>query len=121
MRLLAAPCAPATPFGRLAQPLLKLAPMVDLSRLAFKFAKTMPEIPHEYVVRTPENETDFVELFHAVRQNGVEERFGRRTYRYWYPGDAWKYWAMPGDLPRCQVINRAKVDDDPKLLEQIGF
>jgi hypothetical protein len=95
--------------------------MVDLNRLTFKFAKTMPEIPHEYVVRTPENEADFVGLFHTVRQNGVDERWGRRAYRYWYAGDGWKYWAMPYDLPRCQIINRAKVDDDSKLLDDIGI
>jgi hypothetical protein len=83
--------------------------MIDLSRFVFKFAKTMPQIPHEYVVRTPENEMDFVELFNTVRENGVEERFFGRTYRYWYAGDGWKYWAVPDYLPKCQIINRAKV------------
>jgi hypothetical protein len=95
--------------------------MVDLNRLTFKFAKTMPEIPHEYVVRTSENEADWVELFHTVREKGVDERWGRRTYRYWYAGDGWKYWAVPDDLPRCQIINRAKVDDDSKLLDDISI
>jgi hypothetical protein len=96
--------------------------MVDLSRLTFKFAKTMPEIPHEYVVRTPENEELFVELFHVIRREGVLGRFQGRRYRYWRPGDGWQYWAMPDyDLAKCQIINRAKVDDDSKLLDEIGF
>jgi hypothetical protein len=93
-----------------------------LSRLTFKFAKTMPDIPHEYTVRTTANEADFVALFRAVRENGVWEKWGGRRYRYWYAGNGFKYWAMPDDLPRCQVINRAKVeDDDAKLSELDGL
>jgi hypothetical protein len=90
--------------------------MVDLSRLTFRFAKTMPEIPHEYVVRSPDNEADFVALFHAVQQNGVSERFGQRRYRYWYAGDGYKYWSMTTILAQSKIINRAKVDDDDAKL-----
>ena len=87
---------------------------LDLSRLEFKFAKTMPETPHWYVVRSPANEADYVALFHACQRDGVDEKFGGRRYRYWYPGDGFKYWTMTTDLARSQVINRAKVDDDLK-------
>jgi hypothetical protein len=95
----------------------------DLSRLTFKFAKTMPETPHEYVVRSAENEADYVALFRTVQRDGVNERFGGRRYRYWYPGDGWKYWTMTTDLAQSKIINRAKVDggDDPKLLDEIRF
>jgi hypothetical protein len=93
-----------------------------LARLTFKSAKTMPEIPHFYVVRTPDNEADFVALFHTIRQNGVEEKFFRRTYRYWYAGDGFKYWAMTDDLSESQIINRAKVEaDDPELSLKDSF
>jgi hypothetical protein len=84
---------------------------VDLSRLTFVFAKTMPTTPHEYVVRTPENEADYVALFRAVREHGVDERFQKRRYHYWYAGDGWKYWAMTTDEQQSRIINRAKVDD----------
>jgi hypothetical protein len=83
---------------------------LDLSRLTFKFAKTMPETPHWYVIMTAANEADFLALFHAVKEHGVDERWGRATYRYWYPGDGFKYWASPPYLPACKCINRAKVD-----------
>jgi hypothetical protein len=36
-----------------------------IAALAFRAAKTMPECPHEYVVRTPENEAAFVVLFNC--------------------------------------------------------
>jgi hypothetical protein len=59
-------------------------------------------------VRRPENEAEFVALFHTVRQNGVDEAWRGRTYRYWHAGDGFKYWAMDDDLARSQIINRAK-------------
>ena len=37
-----------------------------ISRLSFRVAKTMPEIPHEYTVRDEENEAAYVALFHAI-------------------------------------------------------
>jgi hypothetical protein len=82
---------------------------LDLSRLTFKFAKSMPETPHWYVVRSAANEADYVALFHAVQRQGVEEPFGARNYRYWRPGDGFKYWAMTADLAKSHVINRAIV------------
>jgi hypothetical protein len=91
--------------------------MVDLSRLTFKFAKTMPDIPHVYVVRSPENEADYVALFHIIQEKGVDERFGKRRYRYWRPGDGFKYWTMTTDVKRSHVINRAKADDDHEAAE----
>jgi hypothetical protein len=85
-------------------------PTLDLSRLTFVFAKTMPEIPREYVVRTVDNEADFVALFRIIPRHGEFGRFQGRRYRYWRH-DGWQYWAMPDFLARCQIINRAKLDN----------
>jgi hypothetical protein len=82
---------------------------LDLSRLEFRFAKRMPETPHEYVVRTRANEGDYVALFHVIQDKGANEPFGARPYRYWYAGDGFKYWAMTTDSKLSHVINRAKV------------
>ena len=50
------------------------------ANLRFGFAKTMPEIPHEYVVRSPENESDYAELFDIIRREGrIEKWRGRPT------------------------------------------
>ena len=80
----------------------------DLSRLEFRFAKTMPETPHWYVVRNAANEADYVELFQRHSEKGVDEKFGTARYRYWYPGDGFKYWTMTTQVSRSQIINRAK-------------
>jgi uncharacterized protein (DUF4415 family) len=80
-----------------------------LSRLEFRFAKTMPDIPHWYVTRTADNAGDYAALFDTIQKEGVWEKFGKRRYRYWRPGDGFKYWAMTTDVRYSRVINRAKV------------
>jgi hypothetical protein len=89
---------------------------LDLSRLEFRFAKTMPTHPHEYTVRTAENEATYTALFRAIREHGVDEYFQKRRYRYLYTG-GWKYWAMTTDARQSRVINRAKVGAD---LDDLG-
>jgi hypothetical protein len=64
---------------------------MNLEKLQFRFAKTMPEIPHEYVVRTLDDEADYVELFETIAMLGVIETFKGHRYRYWYAGDGYKY------------------------------
>jgi len=68
----------------------------------------MPEAPHEYVVRTPENESAYVALFNLIGEHGVQEKWGRYKYKYWYPGDGWKYWRMTSDIRYSRVLNRAR-------------
>ena len=85
--------------------------MPDFRRLEFRFARTMAENPHWYVVRGPANEADYVALFSVIQEKGVQERFGKRRYRYWYPGDGFKYWTMTTDVSHSHVINRAKIDE----------
>ena len=70
-----------------------------LPTLHWRFAKTMPQNPHEYVQRAPDNEAVYAALFHTVQEKGALERFGGRRYRYWYPGDGYKYWARSTTTP----------------------
>jgi len=73
---------------------------------SWTFAKTMPQIPHWYVVRSPENEEAFIEFVEFIRVHGVEERFGQSTYLYLYIGE-YKYWTMGNPVPETTIINRA--------------
>ena len=81
-----------------------------IAALAFRVAKTMPEIPHEYTVRSPENEAAYVALFNLILENGVYEKWRGRKYQYWYPGDGWKYWRMNNDIQYSLCLNRARAD-----------
>jgi hypothetical protein len=41
-----------------------------IARLAFRVAKTMPHIPHEYTARTAENKADYFGAVSAIRADG---------------------------------------------------
>jgi hypothetical protein len=86
-----------------------------IASLSFRFAKTMPDQPHEYVVRTPENQAAYVALFEAIQTDGVRERYNGRIKRYLSPGDGWKYWTMTTHMPSSRVINRAKLGSPAAL------
>ena len=75
--------------------------------LRFQFAKSMAATPHWYVVRSPENETDYVRLFHRIGEEGVWQEWKGRRYQYWY-ADGFKYWRMTGEVSQSRVINRAR-------------
>jgi hypothetical protein len=81
---------------------------VNFDNLKFAFAKTMPDIPHWYVKRTPENEKDYLRLFATIQKFGRVEQWGGKSYRYWYPGDGYRYWAMTTAVGQSCVINRAR-------------
>jgi len=77
-----------------------------ISGWSWTFAKTMPQCPHWYVVRSPENEEAFIEFVEYIRIHGVEEQFGQSTYLYLYLGE-YKYWTMGNPVPETTIINRA--------------
>jgi hypothetical protein len=58
-----------------AEPVVAPPVIPPLAPLAFREAKTMPECPHEYVVRTPENEAAYVAIFNLIVEQGVHERW----------------------------------------------
>ena len=93
-------------------------PTVDLKVLEFIktsswcFAKTMPQWPHEYVVRTwrPEKQSAFERFVLLIRDQGYDAPFlDDAIYRY-LEIDGWKYWTMGGALDETTLINRAKVE-----------
>ena len=77
--------------------------MEEFPGLKFKFAKTMPETPHFYVVRSAQNYAEYQALSERIAKEGVMETWkdGKR-YQYWYAGDGFKYWRID------PVINRAR-------------
>jgi hypothetical protein len=84
-------------------------PPAEFPTLKFRFAKTMPEIPHYYVVRLAENNQEYEALFDRIAREGVWEEFKKRSYQYWYdPAGGWKYWRMDNDLAKSVVINRSR-------------
>ena len=74
------------------------------------FAKTMPEWPHEYIVRDRDDERLFEELVQHVRAHGHEGRFYAKTLTY-YQEAGMVYWTMGAPLAETTIVNRCRSED----------
>lgn len=74
------------------------------------FAKTMPEWPHEYIVRDRVDEELFLNLVRHIRAHGFQGRFYRRVLTY-YAEDGLLYWTMGAPIEETTIINRCKEED----------
>jgi hypothetical protein len=74
------------------------------------FAKTMPEWPHEYIVRENADENLFVQLVNHIRANGYEGNFYRKIITYYDDGEM-VYWTMGAPIEETTIINRCKKAD----------
>jgi len=80
---------------------------IDFDKLPFKVAKTMPNIPHSYVVRNSMNNDEYVKLYKAIIEKGRVGYFYKTRRIYYYRGDGYKYWYMASRVCSSGIINRA--------------
>ena len=71
------------------------------------FAKTMPEWPHEYLVRDRVDSVLFEDLVRHIRQHGFEGRFYQRVLTY-FAEDGLLYWTMGAPIEETTIINRCE-------------
>lgn len=69
------------------------------------FAKTMPEWPHEYIIRDRVVDEHFPKLARHIRAHGFQGRFYRRVLTY-YAEDGLLYWTMGAPVEETTIINR---------------
>jgi len=81
-----------------------------VDRERWTFAKTMPEWPHEYLVRDRVDEGLFVRLVEHIRAHGREGRFYQRAITY-YGEAGMVYWTMGAPLAETTIINRCRTED----------
>jgi hypothetical protein len=83
-----------------------------IDKVKWQYAKTMPQMPHEYTRRVCSIEAgledDFVWFVLAIREFGFKHVFGRRTYMY-LKVDDYHYWTMGDLIENTILINRAVV------------
>ena len=61
----------------------------------YRFAKSMPQNPHEYTLMEYWSQKDaFEEVLKFLEINGKSEKFFNKTFRYYRHG-VYKYWIMP--------------------------
>lgn len=76
---------------------------------SWKFAKSMPQMPHEYTLRREAKDEDLFErVVLYIRQVGYPKKWGNTTYIY-LNIDGWQYWTMGAPLEATILINRAKL------------
>ena len=81
---------------------------------AWTYAKTMPQCPHEYVVRKNiADDASFCRFVMTIRRFGNDEPYYSKIHRYLDVG-AFKYWTMGDWLPTTIIINRARIDHEPR-------
>jgi hypothetical protein len=71
------------------------------------FAKTMPEWPHEYIVRERVDRVLFEALVRHIRQHGFNGRFYERFLTY-FAEDGLLYWTMGAPIEETTIINRCE-------------
>jgi len=87
-----------------------LREFIDSSQ--WTLAKTMPEWPHEYIVRERVDETLFVQLVRHIRSNGYEGKFYRKSIIYYDDDDGGLvYWTMGAPLKETTIINRCRKEN----------
>jgi hypothetical protein len=73
------------------------------------YAKTMPEWPHEYIVRDRVDQALFEALVRHIREHGFEGRFYRRAITY-FAEDGLLYWTMGAPIDKTTIVNRCKAE-----------
>lgn len=83
-----------------------------IGKCTWTFAKTMPQCPHEYIVKNkcPLSAEEFEHFVWTQRVLGIPEDWG--PYRQPYLRiDGYKYWTMGCELEATTIINRAKISE----------
>ncbi|CAG37868.1 hypothetical protein [Desulfotalea psychrophila] len=74
------------------------------------FAKTMPQWPHEYLVRDRVDSRLFELVVKHLRKNGYQGYFYERPITY-YEESGWVYWTMGAPIAETVIINRCRTED----------
>jgi len=81
-----------------------------IASVLWTYAKTMPDWPHEYIVRERVDEEMFIRLVEHIRNHGYEGKFFSRPITY-FDHDGMTYWTMGAPLDETMIVNRCKKAD----------
>ena len=85
-----------------------LRTFIDSSQ--WTFFRTMPEWPHEFIVRERDTEKLFLQLIRHIRANGYEGKFYSTSITYYDDGGL-VYWTMGAPLDETIIINRCRKEN----------
>lgn len=76
---------------------------------AWRFATSMPEHPHEYVVRGETmNDPLFSAFVQHIRMLGVRRHWKFGKHYIYFELDGYQYWTMGRPIEQTKIINRTK-------------
>jgi hypothetical protein len=82
-----------------------------IGKQTWTFAKTMPKIPHCYIVKAKvASDEDFERFVATIYQKGTVKPWGRYNHTY-YEIDGMNYWSMGYPVKETTIINQQKVED----------
>jgi hypothetical protein len=81
-----------------------------INSISWTHAKTMPEWPHEYIVRKNVDEKLFIDVVNHIRKNGYQGTFYKIPITY-FDEDGLIYWTMGSPVEETIIINRCKKEN----------
>jgi hypothetical protein len=98
---------------------LPLALREFINSVKWTYAKTMPQWPHEYIVRARVDQKLFEQLVHHIRANGFEGVFYQEKFIY-FEADGLLYWTMGAPVCETTIINRCKKESSFEYRQRNG-
>ena len=80
-----------------------------ISGARWQFAKTMPQVPHEYTMRAWNDSGEFEAFLHYILHYGELRKVKNWKRVYLDVGDYY-YWWMGAPISEATVINRASIE-----------
>ena len=78
--------------------------------IKWTFAKTMPQWPHEYIVRERVDDKLFEQMVRHIRANGSEGAYYQETFIY-FEENGMLYWTMGEPIDETNIINRCRKEN----------
>ncbi len=89
-----------------------------IAEARWQFARTMPQWPHEFTLRTWREDLDesFFAFVKLIRDDGIVKPWPRdaerpRYHHTYLEIDGWEYWTMGEPIAETALINRALVEE----------
>jgi len=81
-----------------------------INSAVWTYAKTMPEWPHQYIVRGRVDEKAFLGAVMHIREFGYQGFFYQKPITY-FDEDGMTYWTMGAPIEETTIINRCRKEN----------
>lgn len=90
---------------------------VALEAAEWKFAKSMPEVPHYYtMIHQWEDRRLFKQIAASIHLRGEMMRWGRLPAKPYLDLGEWRYWHMDRESIKTVLINRERIETSKAVL-----